>query len=531
MTGPEIMATLMFVVVCGVLILGYPVALALGGTALGMAFLGWAMGMFDLNLLGSLSSRYFGTMINEVLVAVPLFVFMGVMLERAKLAEQLLETMGLLFGRLRGGLAYSVIFVGMLLAASTGIVGATVVTMGLLSLPTMLRAGYDPKLATGVIAASGTLGQVIPPSIILVLLGDILQGAYAEAQRAVGNWAPEPISVVDLFAGAFLPGMLLVGLYALWVLVKSIIDPKSCPALVEEGEKIENLGRRVVEVLLPPAALILAVLGSILAGVATPTEAAAVGAIGTILLAGRSLPRLGLRLLDPGGGLPSVAGVLAIVALFVLTRFFDLRVQRNDIPFKDMIAIALALATTAVLAWGLLVCILREIRSEVLPEVMRSTTKITSMVFLIFLGASVFSLVFRGFGGDEMVAHMFDNMPGGAYGAMALVMLVMFVLGFFLDFIEIIFVVVPIVGPVLLRMEGIDPIWFGVMVAVNLQTSFLTPPFGFALFYLQGVAPRTIATAQIYKGIVPFVILQIVGLGLLWTYPELATWLPKALFG
>ncbi len=551
--GAEILSLVMFVVVCGVLMLGFPVAFSLAGTALVFAGIGAAFDLFDLRLLGGLSSRYFGVMINEVLVAVPLFVFMGVMLERARIAEQLLETMGLLFGRMRGGLGLSVVFVGMLLAASTGIVGATVVTMGLLSLPTMLKAGYDPKLATGAICASGTLGQIIPPSIVLVLLGDILQGAYAEAQRATGNWAPEPVSVIDLFAGAFLPGMLLVGLYMGWILIKSLISPAACPALVAEGEMVDQLGKRVLTVLVPPALLILSVLGSILGGIATPTEAAAVGSVGALLLAGRrtasemsvqrEVPRhrrrgLGTMLLAPfslgrwldrGTDTPIYAAGLAIIGQLLITSAFDLRMQRETVPLDDQAAFLVAVGLCFAILWGLLVALSRVRETAVLNSVMRATLQISCMVFVILLGASVFSLVFRGFGGDDLVAEMLQGLPGGVFGAMLAVMLVMFVLGFFLDFIEIIFVVVPIVGPILLQMD-ISPIWFGVMIAINLQTSFLTPPFGFALFYLRGVAPDNVGTLDIYRGIIPFVVIQLFTLIVIAAMPELATWLPQALF-
>ena len=539
--GAEVLALVMFVVVCGVLLLGFPVAFSLAGTALIFAGIGTAFDVFDMRLLGGLASRYFGVMVNEVLVAVPLFVFMGVMLERARIAEQLLETMALLFGRLRGGLGLSVIFVGMLLAASTGIVGATVVTMGLLSLPSMLKAGYDPKIATGTICASGTLGQIIPPSIVLVLLGDILQGSYAEAQRAIGNWAPEPVSVIDLFAGAFLPGMMLVGLYMGWILIRAAIRPDACPALVAEGEVVEGLGHRVVTVLLPPAILILAVLGSILGGVATPTEAAAVGSVGALFLAGRAIMiaaddpvwRLPIgrlaRLFDRGGNRPILVAAGSVVGLLLVTALFDLRMQRDVVPLADAVAFSVASAMCIGLLWGLLVAVWRVFAVRVLREVMGTTLQISSMVFVILLGASLFSLVFRGFGGDEMVADLLTGLPGGVFGAMLAVMLVMFVLGFFLDFIEIIFVVVPIVGPILLQMD-INPVWFGVMIAINLQTSFLTPPFGFALFYLRGVAPPSVSTLDIYRGIVPFVIIQIVALIIVAAFPEIATWLPKALF-
>jgi tripartite ATP-independent transporter DctM subunit len=456
----EVLSLSMFAAVCGVLMLGYPVAFSLAGTAFGFALLGAALDVFDMRLLGGLPSRYFGVMVNEVLVAVPLFVFMGVMLERSRVSEQLLQTMGLLFGTLRGGLGLSVTIVGMLLAASTGIVGATVVTMGLLSLPAMLKAGYDPKLACGTICASGTLGQIIPPSIVLVILGDILQGANTQAQLAKGNFAPDPVSVVDLFAGALLPGLLLVGLYMAWQIVVAIFRPEASPALVEVGQRREGLAGQVLVALIPPAILIIAVLGSILAGIATPTESAAVGALGAM-------------------GLAAARG-------------------RLDLP--------------------------------VLREVMRATTQISSMVFVILLGASVFSLVFRGLGGEQIVHDALSAMPGGAFGAMLVVMAVMFVLGFFLDFVEIVFVVVPIVGPVLLMMD-LNPVWLGVMMAVNLQTSFLTPPFGFALFYLRGVAPPSVSTGDIYRGIIPFVVLQLFGLILVAMFPGLVTWLPGVIFG
>jgi len=549
----ETLSLVMFAVACVVLMTGFPVAFSLAGTGLGFAVLGSFLGEFDLRLLGGLASRYFGVMINEVLVAVPLFVFMGVMLERAKIAEQLLETMGLLFGSMRGGLAISVVFVGMLLAASTGIVGATVVTMGLLSLPTMLKVGYDRKIACGTICASGTLGQIIPPSIVLVLLGDILQGAYSEAQRAVGNWAPAPISVIDLFAGAFIPGMLLVGAYIAWILLKAAISPNSCPALVAQGEQVTDLKSRVITALLPPGVLILSVLGSILGGIATPTEAAAVGCVGAIFLAGRTIHSneddgpssdgftgfpwtrplmaplwLGCRL-DKGGDAPIYWAGAAVLMQVALASVFDLRMQRDHVPVHDHVAFVAACILCLVAGHGLLIALGRILLRGVLPEVMRSAMKISSMVFVILLGASVFSLTFRGLGGDAIVSDLLGAMPGGTMGALFAVMAIMFLLGFFLDFIEIIFVVIPIVGPILLQQD-IDPLWFGILVAINLQTSFLTPPFGFALFYLRGVAPKRIATIEIYRGVAPFVVLQLIALGLVAAFPGLATWLPTVLF-
>ena len=455
----EILAVAMFATTIGAVMLGYPVAFTLAGVGLLFAGLGMACDVFDPTILSALAGRYFGTMTNETLVAVPLFVFMGVMLERSKIAEALLTTMGELFGSLRGGLGYSVVIVGALLAASTGIVGATVVTMGLLSLPAMMRAGYDPKLAAGTICAAGTLGQIIPPSTVLIFVGDILQGANQQAQLELGNLAPEPISVGQLFAGAMIPGLVLVALYLAWILVKSIIDPRSCPPLEMSDEQRAGLAGRVLSALAPPLLLMLAVLGSILAGIATPTESASVGAVGAMLLAG-------------------------------VKNKFDNRVLR---------------------------------------EVLRATLSITSMVFVILLGASVFSLVFRGLGGENLVHDALASLPGGAFGAVLAVMAVIFVLGFFLDTFEIIFIVVPIAAPALIKL-GVDPVWLGVMIGVNLQTSFLTPPFGFALFYLRGVAGKLVRTAEIYRGVIPFVALQLVGLALLWVAPGMATRLPERLF-
>ena len=455
------MAPGLFLTVCLLLLAGYPVAFTLAGTALGFAVIGERTDTFDPAFLEMLPNRLYGIMSNETLIAVPLFVFMGVMLERSKVAEALLDTMAALFGRLRGGLGISVTVVGMLLAASTGIVGATVVTMGLLSLPTMLKRGYDPRLATGTICASGTLGQIIPPSIILVLLGDVLGSAYQQAQLDMGIFSPDTVSVGDLFAGALIPGLLLVALYIAYLLIVAWFKPHVAPPVpaVELGVD-EKLWLRTLKVLVPPLTLIVAVLGSILGGLATPTEAASVGAVGALLLA--------------------VTGGRFNLAL--------------------------------------------------LREVMRDTTRITSMVFVIFIGASLFSLVFRGFGGDEQVADLLSDLPGGTVGAVLAVMVAMFLLGFVLDFIEITFVVVPIVGPILLAM-GLDPVWLGVMIALNLQTSFLTPPFGFALFYLRGVAPPEVTTGQIYRGVIPFIVIQLLAMGAVAWWPKLATWLPDAIYG
>jgi tripartite ATP-independent transporter DctM subunit len=455
----EYLAFWMFLTVFIVLLSGFPVAFALSGTALGFATVGIQLELFDTAFLHALPNRLFGILNNETLIAVPLFVFMGVMLERAQLAEDLLESMADLFGSTRGGLGIAVTLVGMLMAASTGIVGATVVTMGLLSLPTMLRNQYDPAISCGTICASGTLGQIIPPSIVLVLLGDVISTAYQQAQLDMGIFAPETVSVGDLFAGALIPGLGLVFFYLLYIILTAHFKPESMPTRIDKNTPRETNYQQLFAGLLPPLLLMFAVLGSIISGIATPTEAASVGASGALLL--------------------------------------------------SFLRKKLSLPT--------------------LRSVMQSTTKITSMVFMILIGAALFSLVFRGFNGDEIIIELLSDLPGGKISAIFLVMLVMFALGFVLDFIEITFVIVPIIGPILLSM-GIDPIWLGIMIAINLQTSFLTPPFGFALFYLRGVAPAEITTMQIYRGVMPFILIQLSMLALLAYWPSLATWLPEFIY-
>ncbi len=446
---------LLFLAVFIALLCGYPVALTLAGISLLAALAGIPGGHFDASLLTALPNRIFGIMNNTTLIAVPLFVFMGVMLQQSRVAETLLQDLGVLFRRLPGGGLLAVVAVGALLAASTGIIGATVVTMGLLALPALMRQGYSPPVSAGSICAVGTLGQIIPPSIALVLLGDVLSGAYQQAQLQQGIFSPRTVSVGELFMGALLPGLLLVLLYAAYILLYFSFRPQAGGGAAE-GRDLHP-GRLLLR-LAPPLLLIITVLGSILAGIATPTEAAGVGALGAALLAA-------------GNG----------------------RLQRR-----------------------------------VVQEVGRTTLEISCMVFLIMIAATVFSLVFRGFGGDELVQQWFASLPGGLTGAMVAVMVVMFLLGFVLDFIEITFVVTPIVAPVLLMM-GADPVWLGVMIAVNLQTSFLTPPFGFALFYLRGVAPPELGTAALYRGVLPFVGIQLLLLLLLAQWPLLATWLPGAL--
>ena len=538
---------LMFLVTCLLLLAGFPVAFTLAGVALWFAIVGTMTGAFDFAFVSALPQRIFGTMTNTTLIAVPLFVFMGVALERARIAEELLTAMGQLFGSLKGGLGISVTIVGALLAASTGIVGATVVTMGLLSLPTMLKRGYDPALATGTICAAGTLGQIIPPSIVLVLLGDVMSNAYQTAQLEQGIFSPDTVSVGDLFAGALFPGLMLVGLYVLYQLLNAVLWPSSAPALAPQAHDNASESRLlggILRALAPPLILIIAVLGSILGGIATPTEAAAIGALGALLLAGY---RLGSahesdeksrqinvnpqrrRQISLSSRIPVLAAAVGLCALIGLSAAFDLRVARSNFTQIESLALIASYVAIAAVTWGTLVSVLRTWNANILQDVMRNTTQITAMVFAILIGAALFSLVFRGLGGDETVEGLLQNIPGGVFGAIVAVMLVMFVLGFFLDFIEITFVVVPIVSPVLLQM-GVDPVWLGVMMAINLQTSFLTPPFGFALFYLRGVAPDQIATSQIYSGVIPFVLIQLAALFILSIFPSLATWLPSVLY-
>jgi tripartite ATP-independent transporter DctM subunit len=458
----EILAILMVAAVIAALMAGYPVALTLAGVSLMFAILGHILGTMGLGILGALPQRIFGVMTNETLLAIPMFIFMGVMLERSRVAEELLETMGRLFGTLRGGLGISVVIVGTLLAAAKGVVGATTVTMGLIVLPSMLRFGYDPRLAAGTVAATATLAQIFPPATVLVLLGDQLGNAFQAAQLSKGIFAPRSVNVSDLFAGALLPGFALVTLYLLYLIAVAILRPKAAPAMPPDPNAPRGLAlaRRLTEVLVAPVLLILAVLGSILGGVATPTEAASVGTVGAILLAARKAGLAGLMM-----------------------------------------------------------------------PVVEKTTQITAMIFLILIGATLFSLVFRALGGDDMVHRALSNLPGGVNGAVLAVMLAMFLLGFVMDAFEIIFVVVPIVAPALLAMPGVDPVWLGIMMAMNLQTSYMHPPLGPTLFFLRSVAPPAITTRHIYVGIIPFVLIQLFALVVLWFAPGLATVLPHALYG
>jgi len=440
----QTLGALMFAGMIAFLFLGFPVAFSLTFTGLFFGILGVWFGVLHANFFDILPLRIWGTMTNFTLLAVPLFVFMGVALEKSGLAEELLETMALVFGKLKGGIAISVVVVGAILAASTGIVGASVITMGLISLPTMLRRGYSKELICGTICASGTLGQIIPPSVILILLGDIMG-----------------VPVGDLYIGAVIPGLILVGLYILYLVVISRWKPELAPPIpaAELAAFRGDALKRVTIALIPALVLIVGVLGSIFAGIASPTEAASVGAAGGLILT-------------------------------MLKGRFSMSMLRG---------------------------------------VMQSTTRITSLAFIILVGANCFGLVFRGLNGDRLIQDFLKGLPFGSYGVLALVMLVIFILGFFIDFFEICFIHVPILTPILVTHFGFDPVWLGVVIGVNLQTSFLTPPFGFALFYLRGVAPSEITTPDIYRGVVPFVGLQLIGLVLVITYPELAQWLIRAL--
>ena len=515
----------LFLTAIALMMFGFPVAFTLAGTALIFAVIGQWFGIFQFRQLNFLPQRIFGIMSNEVLIAAPLFIYMGLMLEKSRVAEDLLLTMTRLFRGLRGGLALSVVLVGMLMAASTGIVGATVVTMGLIALPVMLRQGYDPRLATGVICASGTLGQIIPPSIVLVFLGDILTYANQQANLKSGSTGTS-VGVGDLFAGSLVPGLLLVAAYALYVVILAWLRPAAAPAMVDDpdGPVLSSSERWAMfwSGLVAPGALVIAVLGSILGGIATPTEAAAVGAIGATLLAGiRTAPKRDGRIM--------LIGVAAAIALMVINGFFNLLLLRNDFSPLETGMLWVSFALLAVVTLGITLSLWHVLRRGVLTPVVHSTARICGMIFAILVGASLFSLTFRGLGGEETVHNLLASLPGGLAGAMIFVMALMFLMGFFLDFLEIVFILVPIVGPSLILL-GADPVWLGVMIAVNLQTSFLTPPFGFALFFLRGVAPPTVTTQQIYAGIIPFVGIQLLMLGMIAAFPGLATGLPNLLF-
>lgn len=509
---------IMFGALIAVILSGYPVAFAIAGVATGFALLGAALGQFNIGLMGALGQRFFGIMTNPVLTAIPLFVLMGVILERSRIAEDLLETMGRLFGTMRGGLGVSVVLVGALLAASTGIVGATVVAMGLIALPAMLRNGYNPSLAAGMVATSGTLGQIIPPSTLLIILADVMSSAFQQAQYAQGLFSIQTVSVGQVFAAALMPGLLLVALYVGYILIRAWLRPADAPAMSEAVSR-PPLGA-VLAAILPPVLLIVAVLGAILGGVASPNEAAAVGAIGALLLAGgrHGMPRWLL-----------ISGGVALALLAVLAGGWPVRVQRSDAGLAEYLRAALY---AGLVLWGtaaILVAGWRLMRAGVFGPVLTSTLTVTSMIFATILMASYFSLVFVGLGGEHRIAAILEALPGGPIGALIFAMAFIFVLGFFLDFVEIAVILLPLLVPPLILM-GHDPIWLAVLIAVNLQTSFLTPPFGFSLFYLRGAAPASITTGMIYRGVIPFIALQGLAIALIWLWPAIGTWLPRAAF-
>lgn len=514
----EYLDLIMFAALMAAVLSGFPVSFSIAGVAVAFAYLGWMLGIMDVSLLGALGQRAYGLIGNQVLIAIPVFVLMGAILEKSRIAEELLDTMGRSFGQLRGGLGISVVLVGALLAASTGIVGATVVAMGMIALPTMLRAGYNPALSAGIVCTAGTLGQIIPPSTLLIILADVMSNAYQQAQYEQGKFSVEALSVGQFFAAAMIPGLLLVTLYLLYILIRGALRPRDMPP-AEIGLSRPDR-HEVMAAIIPPVLLIFAVLGAILGGVATPTEAASVGAIGALLMAGRKIgitPRLIL------------IGAAALVVLGLLAGMYPVRLQRSDNGALQW-AIGGFYALLAIVGIGAVLLALRAaIREKIIHDALESTLTMTAMIFATILAAGFFSLVFIGLGGEERVAHLLENLPGGPNGALLFVMLFVFVLGFFLDFVEISVIVLPLVTPSLILM-GHDPIWLGILLAINLQTSFLTPPFGFSLFYLRAAAPKEITTGHIYRGVVPFIGLQAIGILLVWTLPFLATWLPAALF-
>ena len=501
------------------ILLGYPVSFTLAGVATLFAFLGWLTGSFDMSLLGALAQRVFGLLTNDVLIAIPLFVIMGVVLEKSHIAEELLETMGGLFGKMRGGLGISVILVGALLAASTGIVGATVVAMGLIALPTMLRNNYEPSLACGIVCTSGTLGQIIPPSTLLIILTDVMSNSYQQAQFTKGLFTIDTISVGQMFAAALIPGLLLVSVYITYLLIRAWVSPNVAPALTSDSV-IQPAVSDVFRAILPPIFLILAVLGSILGGIATPSEAASVGAIGAILIAGA---RKG------GSARLMIIGTIAFVSPAGIAGLAPVRLQRTDTGLMDWLLGILCMGLVVIGFIAVIKAIQLIAHKNLLKPILTSTMVVTAMIFATILTASMFSLVFIGLGGDERIVWIIESMPGGPQGALLFCMGLIFILGFFLDFVEISVILLPLVAPSLILM-GHDPVWLSVLIAINLQTSFLTPPFGFSLFYLRGAAPPEVTTGQIYKGVAPFIALQAVGVGILWFFPKLATFLPELVF-
>ncbi|MFT6657217.1 TRAP transporter large permease [Maritalea sp.] len=509
---------LMFVALIAAILIGFPVAFSIAGISIIFAYLGWVTGAMDVSILGASGQRIFGLLTNNVLIAIPLFVLMGAILEKSKIAEELLETMARTFGGLRGGLGISVVLVGALLAASTGIVGATVIAMGLIALPAMLRAGYDKSLAAGTVCTAGTLGQIIPPSTLLIILSDVMSNGFQQAQYEQGKFSVETLSVGQVFAAALVPGLMLVVLYIAYILIRGLVRPNDMPpALLGDGRPD---WQEIMSSIMPPVGLIIAVLGTILTGIATPTEAAAVGAVGAVFMAAMKLDS-NKQVLRVG------VGLFVLLALFTLN--FPVRLQRNDLTGVDfalgMVYLVLAVGGMA----SLIYAVWTLIKHKILQFSLTSTLTMTSMIFATILAAGMFSLVFVGLGGEDRVAQILSNMPGGATGALIFAMLMIFVLGFFLDFVEIAVIVLPLVVPGLILL-GHDPIMLTILIAINLQTSFLTPPFGFSLFYLRGAAPKEITTAHIYKGVMPFILIQAIAVVFIWLLPQIATALPSFLF-
>ncbi|KPQ07400.1 MAG: TRAP-type mannitol/chloroaromatic compound transport system, large permease component [Rhodobacteraceae bacterium HLUCCA12] len=506
----------MFVALFMGILSGIPAMLAIAGVPLATAVIAALAGLFDLSFLSLFPARVWGVMTNTLLMAVPLFVLMGVFLERSRLAESMLKILARMLGGSPRGMALSVLAFSALIAASTGIIGATVVMLVLISLRPMLEAGVHKRQASGLICAAGTLGQIIPPSILLVLLGDQIGNTYLEAQQQAGNFAPQPVSVADLFAGALVPGLVLVGLYGVWLLV-TLRPAASTSTAVAPMPKGKVPLTDILFTFLPPVLLILAVLGSILGGIATATEAAGLGAVGALLMAAfaRAQAR-GERSIIAAAGL----------AAFVLVM---LRMAGFGRAGLDSAAGLLAVAAAALIALGVLVGAARLWGARMLQLAMVDTIRISGMVFGIVIAASMLALVFRGLGGDHTVSDMMAALPGGEWGALLIVMGIVFVLGFILEAVEIIYIVVPLLGPAVLSGD-ISPVWFAVLLAMNLQTSFLTPPFGFALFYFRSVAPASISTIDVYRGVIPFVLLQLLALALLIAVPALVTWLPDRIF-
>ncbi|WP_068114997.1 TRAP transporter large permease [Tropicimonas marinistellae] len=518
---------------------GIPVMLVLGGVPIVVAFVASAFGAFDLTFLQAFPQRAFGVMSNSLLIAVPLFVLMGVMLERSRVAERMLTQVGRLLGGTPRALTLAVLLISTLIAASTGIIGATIVMLGLISLPAMRRVGVPDGTASGLICAAGTLGQIIPPSIVLILLGDQVANAYLDAQQQAGNFAPDAVTVGDLFAGSLLPGLVLVALYGVYVTVKlsGMPAPDDQPT---ERVRLWDVWREV----LPPVLLILAVLGSILAGVATPTEAAAIGVAGTLLITAARVSAASEEDALPGGEhahapdarrtsawlrhTMSATGAVGF-ALVALRLSGVARVDLSAAELTLSPGSLLALGLTVLLVAGLALAVIVLIRAGVFGAALGQAAQTSGMIFGIILAASMLSLVFRGFEGDEWVRDVLTSLPGDHRTMLIFTLLVIFFMGFILEFVEIVFIVIPLVGPIIL--QDVDPVWFAVLVALNLQTSFLTPPFGFALFYYRSAAPADITTGTIYRAIVPFVLIQIVTLGIVFLWPPLATWLPKVLFG